>query len=119
MPSDKKTSKKSAPVMSEQGVSVSPSNGSEDGFVGELTVGEMRLIQTLRQNADALVREIGNLEVRKAQLLNQLNQIEQQGQSVLNGAAKRLNIPNGETWQVMPDGKVRRTGPAAGTPAMG
>lgn len=75
---------------------------------GELTVGEMRLIEQLRAGADQIVREIGNMEVRKSQLLGRLNQLEAQGQNVLNTAARRLNIPDGETWHVTNDGKVRR-----------
>ena len=80
----------------------------ESTEVGELTVGEMRLINQLRTGADQVVREIGNLEVRKSHLLAQLSQIEAQGQGVLAAAAKRLNIPEGETWHLSPDGKIRR-----------
>lgn len=75
---------------------------------GELTVGEMRLIEQLRANANQIVSEIGNLEVRKSQLLVQLSHLEAQGQAVLNGAAKRLNIPEGESWHVTHDGKIHR-----------
>lgn len=80
-------------------------------IVGELTVSEMRSIEASRQSADAIVREIGNLEVRKAQLLGRLNQIEAQAQATLNEAARRFGIPAGQSWQLLPDGKVRRTSP--------
>ncbi len=83
---------------------------SEQAFVdvGELTVGEMRALEGLRSASDTIVREIGTFEVRKSQLLSRLAQFEAQAQGVLNGAAKRLNIPQGETWHVTPEGKVRR-----------
>ena len=80
-------------------------------ILGELTLGEMRAIEASRQNADTIVREIGNLEVRKAQLLGRHNQIEAQAQATLNEAAKRFGIPVGQSWQLLPDGKVRRTSP--------
>jgi len=86
------------------------SNGQSTSHedVGELTVGEMRALEGLRAASDTLVREIGSFEVRKSQLLARLNQYESQAQGVLQGAAKRLNIPSGETWHVTPEGKVRR-----------
>jgi hypothetical protein len=98
--------------MSEIPTPVTPDNGKietpQPVEVGELTVGEQRLLESLRGGADQIVREIGNLEVRKHQLFGRLQQLEGQAQSVLNNAAKRLNIPQGETWHVTPDGKVRR-----------
>lgn len=76
--------------------------------VGELTLGEMRLLESLRVSADNLVREIGHLEVRKAGLITRLGQFEAQAQNLLGDAARRLGIPSGETWHVTPEGKVRR-----------
>lgn len=76
--------------------------------VGELTVGEMRLLESFRTNADSVVREIGHLEVRKSQLIVRLGQLEAQAQVVLGETAKRFGIPAGDTWHVTPDGKVRR-----------
>lgn len=90
-------------------------NNTTTDDVGELTVGEMRALEGLRSASDTIVREIGSFEVRKSQLLARLAQYEAQAQGVLQGAAKRLNIPQGETWHVSPEGKVRR-GPALPNP---
>lgn len=86
----------------------SPAPPAPPADAGELTVGEMRLIEQLRAAANQIVLEIGNMEVRKSQLLARLGQLEAQGQAVLNTAARRLNIPDGETWHVTNEGKVRR-----------
>lgn len=102
MPSS--TSKQWVATMSD--VDLNPETPPTD--VGELTLGEMRLLESLRANADALVREIGHLEVRKANTIVRLGQFEAQAQSLLGETAKRLGIPNGETWHVTPEGKVRR-----------
>lgn len=91
-------------------------NNTTADEVGELTVGEMRALEGLRAASDTIVREIGSFEVRKSQLLMRLSQYETQAQGVLQGAAKRLNIPQGETWHVSPEGKVRR-GPALPNPS--
>lgn len=82
------------------------SSGSEMKEVGELTVGEMRTLDSLRAAADKIVRDIGQLEVQKSQLLARLAQHEAQAQGVLASAAQRLQIPQGQTWHVTPDGKV-------------
>jgi hypothetical protein len=92
-------------------MSSEPTNGVQNNpsvEVGELTVGEMRALEGLRSASDTIVREIGSFEVRKSQLLARLAQYEAQAQGVLQGAAKRLNIPQGETWHVTPEGKVRK-----------
>ena len=68
----------------------------------------MRLITQLRQLSDQVVMEIGHTEVRKSQLLARLGQVEEPMRSVLNSTARRLGIPEGETWHVTNDGKVRR-----------
>jgi len=92
--------------MSSEPTNGNPNTATED--VGELTVGEMRALEGLRASSDTIVREIGSYEVRKSQLLARLAQYEAQAQGVLQGAAKRLNIPQGETWHVSPEGKVRK-----------
>jgi len=86
----------------------SPNGTPPDLEIGELTVGEMRAIESLRAAADGVIRDIGGLEVRKSQLITRLTQYEAQAQGVLQGAAARLNIPKGEAWHVTPEGKVRR-----------
>jgi len=83
--------------------------------VGELSVGEMRAIEVLRQNSDTCVHEIGLLEVRKARMMSNIQDLEAKAQQVLQAAAKRLNITPGDPWYVTPDGKVHRgTGPVNG-----
>lgn len=81
---------------------------------GELTITEMRTLEHLRKTGDALVREIGGLEVRKAALLKQLDRVESQAQTVLAQVAARLNIPEGETWQATSEGTVHRVTQPAG-----
>ena len=76
--------------------------------VGELTLAEMRQLESFRASADNLVREIGHLEVRKAGLITRLGQLESQAQNLLGETAHRLGIPPGETWHVTPEGHVRR-----------
>ena len=81
----------------------------QPAVLGELTVGEMRAIESFRSAAGDVVREIGALEVRKFRLFGQLEEIEARAQNALSEAAGRLGIPAGQTWEVTPDGKVRRT----------
>jgi hypothetical protein len=97
--------------MSDTETPVPAAEPTEPYVVGEVSLSEMRTLEQLRATSDNLVREIGNLEVRKASLLVQLQQVNQQAQTTLNAAAHRLGIPPGETWQVTSDGKVLRNPP--------
>lgn len=79
----------------------------DDGEFGELTVGEMRALQTAQARIDALVRQIGHLELDKVRCLEAVREAERMSQSVLQGAAQRLQIAAGVVWHVTPEGKVR------------
>lgn len=82
--------------------------GTEEHLVGDLLLSEIRLLEQLRKASDAALREVGGLEFRKHHLLQQVAAYEARAQTVLQEAAARLGIPEGETWKVTPDGKVFR-----------
>lgn len=75
------------------------------GYVGTLEEGEMRLLNSLRQTSTQIVLKIGQLEVQKAQLLGQLDQVENRSRSVVTGATTRFGA-EGNQWNIQPDGKV-------------
>jgi hypothetical protein len=79
----------------------------DSDVVGALTPEEMAHLQELRQKGGQITMEIGNLELRKARLLGTMADIEGRGQGLLDAAAQRLGIPNGQPWQVLPDGRAR------------
>ena len=66
----------------------------------------MGSIAQLRQNATQLLNSLGQLELRRSRLVQQLEQNELQAQQILIGARDRLEIPEGSAWQVKDDGQV-------------
>ena len=95
--------------------------------VGELTEGERNTLTAFREAAGNVLTELGRLEaakiqmlvshgdtlskvgeieVNKARLLGNYQEIEGKAQTLLNNAAKRMAIPEGQRWQVGPDGKA-------------
>jgi hypothetical protein len=79
-----------------------PGNGAAKALLQE----EVTVLSSLRKSANDVVTEIGQLEVRKARLLGSLSEIEARAQGVLNTAGERLDIPDGQPWQVTPDGNI-------------
>lgn len=79
---------------------------NEPQNIGTLTEEEMGSIAQLRQNATQLLNSLGQLELRKARLVLQIEQNEAQAQQVLISARERLNIPEGAPWQVQEDGQI-------------
>tara|TARA_B100001094_G_C17894738_1_gene653448 strand:+ start:485 stop:760 length:276 start_codon:yes stop_codon:yes gene_type:complete len=67
---------------------------------------ETQSLNQLKKQAHDLINEIGQIEVRKAQRLSSLADLEDKAQSILNLAAKRFNIPPGTHWQTTPAGDV-------------
>lgn len=86
---------------------VSGEEPQDPNIVGALSQEEMAKLQMLRQRGSQLTMEIGTLELRKTRILGSVAEVEGQGQELLNAVAKRLGIPDGQQWQVMPDGRAR------------
>lgn len=66
----------------------------------------MGAIAQLRQAATQLLNSLGQLELRKSQIVAQLQRNEGQAQQILIEAKNRLEIPEGSSWQVQEDGEV-------------
>ena len=71
-----------------------------------LTEEEITNLNALRQRVNALGAEIGGMEIRKARLIGAVSAAESQANQLLQSVADRLEIPEGKTWQVTPEGKV-------------
>lgn len=93
--------------MSEENVNLEtaePTNQPQE--VGSLTEEEMATISQLRQNANQLLNQLGQLELRKTRLAFQIERNEAQAQQVVASARERLEIPDSVPWQIQEDGKV-------------
>ena len=77
-------------------------------IVGQLDQQELNALASLQQQSMNIQTQIGGLEVRKAHMLGMMQQIKDQGQALLDAAANRLGIKQGEQWSVGSDGVVRR-----------
>lgn len=67
---------------------------------------EVQSLIDLKNKAQELVHEIGQIEVRKSQRLTLLGNLEVEAQNVLKEAGQRLGIPDYVTWQTSPDGDI-------------
>ena len=74
--------------------------------VGSLTEEEMATISQLRQNANQLLNQLGQLELRKTRIAFQIERNEAQAQQVVASARERLGISENSPWQIQEDGKV-------------
>lgn len=72
----------------------------------KLTSDEVTTVTKLHRDAQEIVQQIGQAEVRKARLLASLSEIEEKAQALMNAAASRLGIEPGTPWQMTPDGTV-------------
>ncbi len=85
--------------------------------IGALTAEELGNISSLRQRTMSITTEIGSMEVRKARMLGVLSEMEEAAQRVVQGAGKRLGVPDGQQFQVLPDGRIRKVGAPPAPPA--
>lgn len=75
--------------------------------LGELNAQEKGILQQVQRQNQMLTLQIGQAEIRKLGLLDALKNLEQQAEQLLQGVAKRLEIPQGTMWRVGADGKAR------------
>lgn len=107
----RKTTRKKAPPVAAPAPAPAP---ADDGFVGDIAPEVRERIAMFQNQTRDITHQIGQLEVRKSQLLGALNDINMQAQAMVNAEAKRLGIPDGQPWQITADGKARVVDP--GTP---
>ena len=74
--------------------------------MGSLTEEEVATISQLRQNANQLLNQLGQLELRKTRIAFQIERNEAQAQEVVSGARARLEIPENAPWQIQENGTV-------------
>jgi hypothetical protein len=67
---------------------------------------EMTMLSRYRAAGEDCVKELGQLEIRKARIMASYGQLEQASQNKLVEIGKRLEIPEGTAWTVKPDGLV-------------
>jgi hypothetical protein len=82
--------------------------------VGSLEPTEVAALNSLRQRSRQLVFDLGNMELRKLHMISQIEALEQQAQSVVDQASKRLGIVEGQQWTLLADGKVKVIRPPQG-----
>jgi len=81
-------------------------NNDDSLIVGELSEQALKILHSLQASSENSVTEIGRLEVRKAQLIGNINTLNQRAQEILKAEGTRLGIEDGTPWQVV-DGKAR------------
>lgn len=79
---------------------------SVNDLAKKLTEVENKQITGLHRQAQEVVHAIGQTEVRKAKLLSQLADVEEQAQGVMNSVGVRLGLPQGVPWHITPEGNV-------------
>ena len=75
-------------------------------FVGRMTPEEMERLAMIRQTAQPLMMKIGELEVQKTRILEQILILDGQGQVALDSISDRLGIDKSIKWFAVADGSV-------------
>ena len=68
--------------------------------VGDLTLAEMRALESIRGRMDAALRRLGELEVERHRLVGAVVALEGDSARTLSMVADRLNIPQNTAWSV-------------------
>tara|TARA_X000000950_G_scaffold289169_2_gene410429 strand:- start:1989 stop:2432 length:444 start_codon:yes stop_codon:yes gene_type:complete len=67
---------------------------------------ELEILNRYRVAGEDCIKELGNMEIRKARIIASYGQLEQASQQKLMQIGKDLGIAEGTGWSVNPDGSV-------------
>lgn len=67
-------------------------------------------LQDFQARAQQLVLEIGKLEVAKVRKIGELSVVENSSQVMIREIKEQFAIPDGTSWQVLPDGSIKIVG---------
>ena len=79
----------------------------DPSIIGGLEKNEHALLAAIQGKQRALTFQIGELEIRKAMILGQIQALDNQAADVYKGVAARLQIGENVHWTVTADHKVR------------
>ena len=89
----------------EQAVAEDPS------IIGRLTPEEQQALFQVRQESQQLLAKVGEHELLKVRILARLDELNSQGETLLNNVTKRLGLEDGQKWVGMQDGTIRLINP--------
>ena len=79
----------------------------DPSIIGELEKNELALLNAIQGKQRALTFQLGELEIRKAMILGQIQALDNQASDVYKGVAARLEIGANVHWTITADHKVR------------
>jgi len=88
-------------------VDMSAHKAKDPSIVGSLNEEEQQQVTFLSQRAQALTNQIGEISIRHSRLLGAFGEVEQQAQQTMMAAAKRLGVPDGRQFNILPSGEVQ------------
>lgn len=89
-----------------------PEQAAKDPLdLGKLTPEEQGSLMKIKQESAQYLAKIGEFEVMKARLLGKLDQMDKEGQTIMDSISKRLGLDAGQQWVAMQDGSIRLVEP--------
>ncbi len=71
---------------------------------GEVSPEILNAVTQLRARSESLVAEIGRMEIHKVAMAKEVMELNDKAGSLLQQEAQRLEIPEGTSWRLTPEG---------------
>ena len=86
-------------------------NNSSPHVYGTVAPEIISAVGGMQDRTQELFREIGRLELRKSQILDEVKHLDKQARGLLNQEAVRMGIPAGTPWQLNNGEAIAMPGP--------
>jgi hypothetical protein len=75
--------------------------------LGRLTPEEHQMLMRIRGESQQLLAKVGEHELLKSRILNRVEELDAQGQQIINAVSQRLGLQEGQSWVGLQDGRIR------------
>ena len=83
-----------------------PTGPDADGIYGELAPEILSGVSMMRARANELLLDMGRIELQKANIISEIERLNEEANRLLQSEAQRLGIPTDTPWRMTPEGKA-------------
>ena len=86
---------------------VQPKQEDDPNIIGRMTDDEMASWARMKNDANGIIMELGNMVVRTVRGVRQLDALDESLRSMIQGSIKRFGLPDDARCQLLQDGRIR------------
>jgi hypothetical protein len=80
---------------------------ADPSVIGRLSPEEQAAMMKIRSESQQLLAKVGEHELLKLRIMQRIEELDEQGQGIINSISQRLGLEDGQQWVGLQDGTIR------------